>query len=319
VDTSPPKAFVSHATKDKDRFVLEFASRLRAQGIDAWVDQWEMAPGDSLVDKIFEEGIKNAHAFIVVLSENSVDRKWVREELNVGLVRKIEGLMKLIPVIIDDCEVPEALRSTVWVKIDDLDSYEEKLQDIVDAIFRRRDKPALGVPPAYATLADALPGLTAVDTAVLKAACARTIRKGGAHVQTDEVLETLESLSIGREQVMESLELLARRHYIDAKKFAGGQNEIPLFRVTVHGFEQYARQYVEGYDRIVRDVGLEIVNRGATNNRQIAPAIGQPEVLVNHVLEVLRGRGLFDLTAAAAGGLLLYIRNVSPELKRLLA
>lgn len=118
--------------------------------------------------------------------------------------------------------------------------------------------------------------------------------------------------------MMESLELLARRHYIDAKKFAGGRNEIPLFRVTAHGLEQYVRRYVEGYDGIVRNVGLEIVNNGATNNRQIAPAIGLPEVMVNHVLEVLRGRGLLDLSPAIAGGLLLYIRNVSPELKRLL-
>lgn len=157
-----PKAFISHATLDKQRFVVGFATRLRDKGVDAWLDQWEMGPGDSLVDRIFEEGIKNAQAFVVVLSEISVNRPWVREELNVAVVRKIEGLTKLIPVIIDDCEIPEALRSTVWVRFENLDSYDEKLQEIVDAVFRRRDKPALGSPPAYATLADALPGLTAV-------------------------------------------------------------------------------------------------------------------------------------------------------------
>lgn len=46
-----PKVFISHATPDKDRFVLEFATRLRSNGVDAWVDQWEMNPGDSLLDK----------------------------------------------------------------------------------------------------------------------------------------------------------------------------------------------------------------------------------------------------------------------------
>jgi hypothetical protein len=54
--------FLSHASKDKDRFVLPFAVGLRAKGIDAWEDRWEMLPGDSIVQKIFEEGINNSSA-----------------------------------------------------------------------------------------------------------------------------------------------------------------------------------------------------------------------------------------------------------------
>src|ERR1043165_5720806 len=119
-----PKVFVSHASEDKERFVMGFATRLRGKGIDAWLDKWEILPGDSLIDKIFEEGIKDTQAVIVILSKNSVDKKWVREELNAAVVKKIEGISKLIPVVIDDCQVPEALQSTVWVKIKDLNNYE---------------------------------------------------------------------------------------------------------------------------------------------------------------------------------------------------
>lgn len=78
----PPKVFLSHAGEDKERFVVEFAKRLREKGVDAWFDKWEILPGDSLVDKIFEEGLKDADAIIVVLSENSINKPWVREELN---------------------------------------------------------------------------------------------------------------------------------------------------------------------------------------------------------------------------------------------
>ena len=49
-----PKVFASHASEDKERFVLDFATKLRSKGIDTWVDRWEINPGDSLVDKIFE-------------------------------------------------------------------------------------------------------------------------------------------------------------------------------------------------------------------------------------------------------------------------
>src|SRR5690242_210057 len=112
-DGDAPKAFVVHATEDKSRFVLDFARKLRSKGIDAWVDQWEILPGDSLVDKIFEEGLKNAAVIVVVLSKYSVSKPWVREELNASVVHKIERRTKIIPVLIDDCDVPESLKSTV--------------------------------------------------------------------------------------------------------------------------------------------------------------------------------------------------------------
>lgn len=72
----------------KGRFVLGFAGKLRAKNIGTWLDKWEMAPGDSLIDKILGEGIKHAQAFIVVLSQKSVEKRWVREGLNAAVVLK---------------------------------------------------------------------------------------------------------------------------------------------------------------------------------------------------------------------------------------
>ena len=42
----PPKVFISHASADKARFVTGLAEKLRANGVDAWLDSWEMQPGD---------------------------------------------------------------------------------------------------------------------------------------------------------------------------------------------------------------------------------------------------------------------------------
>jgi hypothetical protein len=52
------KVFICHASEDKERFVLDFAKKLRANGVDAWIDKWEIELGDNLVDKVFEEGIQ---------------------------------------------------------------------------------------------------------------------------------------------------------------------------------------------------------------------------------------------------------------------
>jgi TIR domain len=147
-----PKVFISHASEDRERFLRAFATKLRQEaGVDAWVDEWEIYPGDSLVRKIFEEGLMDAEAVIIVLSEHSVDKPWVREDLTT-----------LIPVVIDDCEVPESLRSTVWQKIENLEEYGTEFDRIVAAIYGYRgDKLELGRPREYSqTAVDTLPGLT---------------------------------------------------------------------------------------------------------------------------------------------------------------
>jgi hypothetical protein len=109
-------------------------------------------PGDSIVDRVFEQGLKDAEAVIVVVSASSVVKPWVREELNAGVVKKIEGHCKLIPVIIDDCSIPEALKTTVWQTIRDLENYDAELDRIVWAILDDRSRPLVGATPAYAAL-----------------------------------------------------------------------------------------------------------------------------------------------------------------------
>jgi TIR domain len=102
------------------------------------------------VDKVFEEGLKDAAAMVVVLSANSIDKPWVREEINAGFMKRIEGKCKLIPVVLDGVEVPEVLRSTVWQRIDDLDSYDEAFDRVLRAIHDDRHRPAAGAQPRYA-------------------------------------------------------------------------------------------------------------------------------------------------------------------------
>lgn len=164
-----PKVFISHASDDKERFVLGFAAKLRESGIDAWLDKWEMLPGDSLVEKIFDEGLKGARAVIIVLSRYSVRKPWIKEELNASIVKKIAKGTKIIPVIIDDCEVPESLKSTVWEKVNNIYSYQESLDRIIASIFDKVQKPDIGPVPFYARQQlFQIQGLNQSDNLVLK-------------------------------------------------------------------------------------------------------------------------------------------------------
>jgi len=207
-----PKVFISYASEDKERFVLDFAQKLNSKGINIWVGFWKIYPGDSLVDKIFEEGIRNAQTVILILSKYSIDKPWVREELNASVVKRIKEKIKLIPVVIDDCQVPESLQSIAWEKIKNLENYEEEVDRIVMSIYGHRDKPPISRPPTYSqTEIDLLSGLTKVDSLVLKLSCEKAIENSHRHVNTESILEQVSSLDIPQEEFFESLEILVGR------------------------------------------------------------------------------------------------------------
>jgi hypothetical protein len=313
-----PKVFVSHASEDKERFVTEFATKLRAKGIEAWLDKWEILPGDSLIDKLFEEGIKNALAMIVVVSKFSINKPWVREELNAAMVKKINGGSKLIPVVIDDCEVPEALQSTVWVKIKDLNNYEAEFESIVRAIYEHREKPPIGAPPTYAqTVIDIVPGLTKVDTLIFKFACEEAIRIRHDFIgHVDALLEKAKAADIPEAEFYESLEILHSRGYIRGSKVMDGTHRIRHLTITSFGFEEYARLYIEGYDKVVEAVGLQIVNLNLKDTTEIATNLNQPLMLVNHIVNTFQSNGWLKASKSMGGDFNLHIYNCSPELKR---
>lgn len=311
-----PKVFVCHAREDKERFVRDFATKLRAKGIDAWVDEWEMLPGDRLVDKIFEEGIKNAQAVIVVLSKYSVDKPWVREELNASMVKRINEGSKLIPVIIDDCQVPVCLQSTVWEKIENLNNYDAEFERIVMSIYGQRDKPPIGTPPSYTqTMIDILPDLTEIDSLLFKLSCEKAIEIGDNLIQTENILEETKSLGIHQEEFFESIEILENRGYIKATRVFGN---IPIshFSITVYGFDKYARAYIGDYDFIFKSVTFQIVNHNNWDNKSISTALNQPQMIVNHILDVLKNKDLIKVVKTIGRGI--HIFAVSPELKRML-
>jgi hypothetical protein len=314
-ESTPPRVFVSHASEDKERFVLPFAMALRVRGIDAWVDQWEILPGDSLVKKIFEEGIKSASAIIVVLSESSVQKPWVRAELDAGVVRQIEGVSRLIPVVIDECEIPEALRSTVWVRINAVDHYEEDLERIVMAIYEVRKKPKLGAPPPYVAVELAtIPGLTEVDVAVLRAGTELAIESGQLLVSTEEVFRQLESLQFPSKELGDGVQVLHERGYIKAE-WGFGSDVPPMFWIETLGFQTYAENFIADYSSVFTAVCARLVNNRGGVADEIARSLGKPPLLVEHIFDSLELRGLVK-GGRSTGGFEIY--EVSPQLRRLL-
>ena len=314
--SSPPRVFVSHASEDKERFVNRFAARLRENGVDAWLDKWEMLPGDSLVDKIFEEGLKDAQAVIVVLSRISVGKPWVREELNAAFVKRVNTGSKLIPVVIDDCEVPEALKSTLWERIQNLESYDEGFDRILAAIFGASDKPPMGTPPAYTPhLAHTIGSLTKVDSLVLRLACEQAIAKESDLIDPQTLYVKDGKPLLPETELRDAIEMLEQQYMLRVHHVIGG--DLPSFQITTHGFEEYARVCISQYDALVRDVASALVNRKQESDQAIATDLGKPLFIVRHILQVLEDAGHLHLSKTIGGPRHIY--NVAASLRRALA
>jgi hypothetical protein len=146
------KAFISHSSIDKP-FVERLATDLRTrEGIDAWLDKWEIQPGDRIPQKL-EEGLSRAGIFVLVLSPESVNSQWVSYEKDAWLTAQVNEEVRarqesrtpsrrLIPVLYKNCEKPFFLESFLHVNIND-ENYEQGFQQLVRGMRGESGKPPL--------------------------------------------------------------------------------------------------------------------------------------------------------------------------------
>lgn len=133
-ESSLRDVFISYNTQDRP-FAGRLAEDLRSFGLTVWWDQWEMAVGDSLIEKV-QEGISRSSWLAVVLSPQSVASGWVRRELAAALAQEI-GTQRVfvLPVLVADCQIPPFLADKIYA--DFRSSYRTGLQ----SLLRRLEPP----------------------------------------------------------------------------------------------------------------------------------------------------------------------------------
>ncbi len=102
------KVFISHSSADKP-FVRKLKSDLNLNGIETWLDEDELLPGDSLLDKL-NSALESSSHFMIILSPIAVESDWVKYELENALkFVELETLEKIIPILYRPCEIPKPL------------------------------------------------------------------------------------------------------------------------------------------------------------------------------------------------------------------
>ena len=313
---NPKQVFLSHATEDKEKFVIAYATALLSRGVNVWLDQWEMHAGDSLVEKIFTEGLGSAEAVIVVLSSVSVTKPWVREELDHAVVRRIENDAQLIPVVIDQCEVPESLRSLLQIRVAEDYDLDDIVQRTVDAIYRRSDRPPLGPAPGYLSDERAIPwpGITVTDGIVLNVLCDSAMERRERNVNVSSLTAKFQELDLSEDSVTESLQILTDENLIKSPEMLGGK--IHHVTITVRAFDDYCIASVPRYLKFKRLVAARLVNGDRISNHKLVEEHGKPRLIAEQVLEALAEDGFISVSYMS--GNTVQVINIRPQLRRAL-
>jgi formylglycine-generating enzyme required for sulfatase activity len=124
------KVFLCHASGDKPA-VRSLYHRLRAAGIDPWLDEEKLLPGQEWRLEI-PKAVRSSDAVIICLSRRAVTKAgYVHKEIKYALDvadEQPEGAIFLIPLRLEECEVPERLRRWQWVDLFQGEGYERLLR-----------------------------------------------------------------------------------------------------------------------------------------------------------------------------------------------
>jgi hypothetical protein len=134
-----PSIFLSHNSADKP-FVRKLAERLTESGATVWLDEAQLQIGDSLVDKI-SEAIHTVDFVAAVISSNSIRSKWVKKELSLALSKEMRrDSVVVLPVVIDDCELPPTLADKLYADFRDPTKFDQSAVKLLRAMGLRLDR-----------------------------------------------------------------------------------------------------------------------------------------------------------------------------------
>lgn len=106
------KIFISYSSNDA-KIATTIASALRQAGLEPWIARKEIRPGDSFLARM-NEGLAEASYVVLLVSASALASKWVTREWLSALAR---DEIVLVPVRLDDSELPAVIRDIVYIDL----------------------------------------------------------------------------------------------------------------------------------------------------------------------------------------------------------
>jgi len=126
------RIFLCHSSQDKAE-VRNLCQQLKDDGFDPWLDEERLLPGQQWRTEI-TKAVQNADVVAVCLSRSSINKiGFVQREINIALDAADErpsGMIYIVPVKLEECEVPERLLERQWVNLFEKDGYPKLLRTL---------------------------------------------------------------------------------------------------------------------------------------------------------------------------------------------
>lgn len=138
------RIFLAYAREDFDA-VSAIYDRLAALGLKPWMDKRDLLPGEKW-EVHLGQAIQDSHFFLACLSTKSVEKRgYLQKEFKKAFdlwQEKLDSDIYLIPLRLDECQVPEAFSALQWANLYEKDSW----QALLRAIRKGAERQGLPVP-----------------------------------------------------------------------------------------------------------------------------------------------------------------------------
>lgn len=130
--TKEERIFLSYTRADEER-VRKLYQRMKKVGLNPWMDKQDILPGE-VWENVIIKTIKEAPFFLACLSNNSINKRGIiQAEIKTALKvwqEKLDDDIYLIPVKLEECEVPTSLTKFQWVNLFEEDGFEQLVNAI---------------------------------------------------------------------------------------------------------------------------------------------------------------------------------------------
>jgi|GEM_PF-5723007 len=128
-----PKVFIVYPHSQKE-FVKKLTADLTTAGINVWLDENELKPGDRIMPKI-KAALKESQWVILVPPPEDRGSSWVYKEIDVAYQEETERARPfIIPLKMQDGKIPNVFEDRMWA--DFSDNYEKGIEGLLAGIIR---------------------------------------------------------------------------------------------------------------------------------------------------------------------------------------
>lgn len=103
------RTFISYSRVNK-QFAIRLASELKAGGFSIWLDQFDIPTGKRWDDEI-EKALRECEIFLIIMTPASTASENAKDEIGYA----IDHGKRIMPVLLEDCEIPLRLRRLQYV------------------------------------------------------------------------------------------------------------------------------------------------------------------------------------------------------------